>query len=122
MVTFQVQFHGALGTIPTTATTLLGYRSNRVSIPGTGNATSVRQRLTYPAPLPNTASFNDLDYAIRVIVGRTAGLTNGLLYSVKFDTCQGAPAVTAANFGCTMEACAGAGGPIAGCTCTVTGP
>src|SRR6185436_11048730 len=54
MVTFQVQFHGATGTSPTTATTLFGYRSNRVSIPGTGTATSARQRVTFPSPLPNS--------------------------------------------------------------------
>jgi hypothetical protein len=78
--------------------------------------------VTFPSPLPNSIAINDLDYAVRVVIGRTAGLTNALLYSVKLDTCQGAPAVTAADFGCIMEACAGAGGPIAGCTCTVTGP
>jgi hypothetical protein len=57
-----------------------------------------------------------------VVLGRTAGLAEGLLYSAKFDTCQGAAAVTADDFGCTVEACAGAGGPIEGCTCTVVQP
>jgi hypothetical protein len=122
MVTFQVQFKRPLGTMPTAATTLLGYRSNRASLPGSGMVTTVRQRVTYPSPLPNSTAISDLDYAVRVVIGRTAGLSDGLLYSVKFDRCQGAPAVTAADFGCTVEACAGAGGPIAGCTCTVTGP
>jgi hypothetical protein len=120
MLTFQVLFEGAVGTSPTTTTTLLGYRSNRVSLPGSASAVSVRQRVTFPPPIPNTVAINDFDYAVRVVVGRTAGLvSDSLLYSVKFDTCQGAPAVTAADFGCTVEACAGTGGPIEGCTCSV---
>ena len=52
-------------------------------------------------------------------VGRNAGFPNGLFATVRFDRCSGAPAPTAADFGCTVEACAGSGGPIAGCTCTV---
>jgi hypothetical protein len=122
MTTFRVHFDGPPGTTPITVTTLVGYRSDRVGIPGSGSAVSVRQRVTFPAPLPNVISINDLDYAVRVVVGRTAGLSEGLLYSVNFDTCEGAPAVTAADFACTMEACAGAGGPIDGCLCTVTAP
>jgi len=122
MVSFAVQFDGPAGTTPLTSTVLLGYRSNRVSIPGTGGATTVRQRVTFPSPLPNTIGVNDLDYALRVVVGRTAGIADGLLFTVKFDRCTGAPAVTVADFGCNVEACAGGGGPIVGCTCHVTVP
>jgi hypothetical protein len=122
MPSFTIRFEGPLGAQPTTGTFLLGYKSNRVSIPGTGTATSVRQRVTYPAPLPNVASVNDLDYALRVVVGRNAGLANGLLATVKLDACTGAPTVTAEDFGCTVEACAGAGGAIEDCLCTVTAP
>jgi hypothetical protein len=121
-LTFQITFQGPVGTSPITATTLLGYRSNRVSLPGTAQATTVRQRVTFPSPLPNSIGINDLDYAVRVVVGRTSGIGNGLLYSVKFDTCQGAAAVSAADFGCTVEGCAGGGGPITGCTCAVASP
>ena len=41
MVSFAVQFDSPVGTSPITSTVLLGYRSNRVSIPGTGNANTV---------------------------------------------------------------------------------
>jgi len=122
MPSFAVHFAGQLGTVPTTVTVLLGYQSDLLSIPGTGNALSVRQRITYPPPPPNVQSPNDLDYALRLVVGRTAGLADGLLATVKFDQCQGAPAATAGDFGCAVEASAGSGGPITGCTCTVTGP
>jgi len=122
MTSFTIQFSSPLGTIPTTGTFLLGYRSNHVSLPGSATATSVRQRVTYPAPLPNVASVNDLDYALRLVVGRNGGLNNGLLATVRFDTCQGAAAVTEADFGCTVEACAGAGGAIDDCACSVEAP
>lgn len=119
---FAVQFQGVLGAVPTTVTMLLGYQSDLVSIPGSGNALSVRQRITYPAPPPSPQSPNDLDYALRMVIGRTAGFPNGLIASVRFDRCQGAPAPIPADFACTVEACAGPGGPITGCTCTVTLP
>ena len=122
MASFQISFQSPPGTTPITATTLLGYRSDRISIPGSGNVLSVRQRVVFPAPLPNTIAINDLDYAVRVVLGRTAGIAAGLLYTATFDTCQGAPAVHAEDFACTMEACAGAGGAITGCTCTVVEP
>jgi hypothetical protein len=119
---FAVHFQGVLGTVPTTVTVRLGYKSALVSIPGSSNDLSVRQRITYPPPLPNPQSPNDLDYALRLVIGRTAGFPNGLLATVRFDGCQGAPAPVPADFACTVEACAGAGGPISGCTCSVTLP
>lgn len=116
---FAIHLNSPLGSVPTTVTVLLGYQSDLVSIPGSGNATMVRQRITYPAPPPFPQEPNDLNYALRLVVGRNAGFTNGLFATVRFDRCSGAPAPTAADFGCTVEACAGSGGPIAGCTCTV---
>ena len=84
----------------------VGYRSDLVSIPGSGNAVSVRQRITYPPPLPNVVSPNDLDYALRLVVGRAGAFpTDCLRRSVR--SCRGAPAATPADFGCTVEACAG---------------
>ena len=122
MTSFAVQFTGVTGTVPTTVTVLLGYQSDLLSIPGTGNALSVRQRITYPAPAPFPQAPNDLDYAVRLVIGRSAGFNDGLLATVKFDQCQGAPAPMPVDFGCIVEACAGVGGAITGCTCTVTEP
>lgn len=119
---FAVQLASPLGSVPTTVTVLVGYQSDLVSLPGSGNATTVRQRITYPPPPPFPQEPNDLNYALRLVVGRSAGFPNGLFATVRFDRCQGAPAPLAADFGCTVEACAGTGGPIVGCTCTVTTP
>lgn len=122
MPSFAIHFTGVVGTIPTTVTVLLGYQSDLVSIPGASNELSVRQRITYPPPLPFPQSPNDLNYALRLVVGRTAGIPNGLLATVKLDQCQGALTAVPADFACTMEGCAGGGGAINGCTCTVMLP
>lgn len=119
---FTVLLSYPFGTQPTTVTALVGYRSNLVSIPGSGSATSVRQRVTYPAPPPNPQTPNDLDYAVRLVIGRSAGLSEGLLATVRYDRCQGAPAPTTQDFGCTIEALAGVGGNIDGGTCTISVP
>jgi hypothetical protein len=119
---FTVLLSYPFGTQPTTVTALVGYRSNLVSIPGTGSATSVRQRVTYPAPPPNPQTPNDLDYAVRLVIGRSAGLPEGLLATIRYDRCQGAPAPTTQDFGCTIEALAGVGGNIEGGTCTISVP
>ncbi|MEO8604022.1 MAG: DNRLRE domain-containing protein, partial [bacterium] len=119
---FTVQLDYPLGVVPTTATVLVGYRSALVGLPGSGSVTSVRQRVTYPAPPPNPQTPNDLDYAVRLVVGRSGGLSTGLLATIRFDSCSGAPAPSPADFGCTVEALAGVGGTIDGGTCTIALP
>jgi hypothetical protein len=119
---FTVLLSYPFGSQATTVTALIGYRSNLVSIPGSGSATSVRQRVTYPAPPPNPQTPNDLDYAIRLVIGRSAGLPEGLLATIRYDRCQGAPAPTTQDFSCTIEALAGVGGNIEGGTCAISVP
>ncbi len=119
-VSFAVDLIPPAGQQPTAATVLLGYDSGLVSIPGTGNELSVRQRVLPPAPLPQSFSVNDLDYAVRVVLTRNTPL--GFLFTARFDRCQAAPAPTVADFGCAVEGCAGGAGPIEGCTCTVRVP
>jgi hypothetical protein len=110
------------GSQPTTVTALIGYRSNLVSIPGSGSVTSVRQRVTYPAPPPNPQTPNDLDYAIRLVLGRSAGLPEGLLATIRYDRCQSTAAPTTQDFSCTIEALAGVGGNIEGGSCVISMP
>ncbi len=119
-VSFRVDLIPPPGQAPTGATVLMGYNSALVSIPGTGNAASVRQRVVPPAPLPQSFSVNDLDYAVRVVITRNTTL--GHLFTARFDTCSGAPPALSADFGCIVEGCAGGAGPITGCTCTVSVP
>ncbi len=119
-VSFAVDLIPPAGQQPTAATVLMGYNSGLVSIPGTANDLSVRQRVLPPAPLPQSFSVNDLDYALRVVITRNTTL--GFLFTARFDRCQSAPAPTVADFGCTVEGCAGGAGPIEGCTCIVRVP
>ena len=115
----QAMLDVPVGRTATGVTMLIGYRSDLLSLPGSGLAASVRQRVVYPPPSPFVSNANDLDYALRLIVSRTGGFTPGLFATVTFDRCQGSPSAAAADFGCTVEGCAGSTGPIDGCTCSV---
>ncbi len=119
--TVRVNFTVPLGEMATSATVLVGYRSAAVSIPGSGLASSVSQRVQMR---PSGASFNvnDLDYALRAVVNRNAGLSAGRLFTILFDNCQGVPPPNPADFGCTVEGCAGMFGTIQNCGCAVAAP
>jgi hypothetical protein len=119
-VKFTADLLPPAGQNPTTATVLLGYDSSRLSIPGSGTAISVRQRVAAPPPLPQSFAVNDLDYALLVVVSRN--VTLGTLFTATFDACEGSPAPTIADLACTVQGCAAAAGPIDGCTCSVRVP
>ena len=121
-MSFAVDFAFPVGSKPTSATILLGYRSDLVSVPGTGIVSTVRQRVVAPSPPPFLFTPNDRDYALRVVISRTGGLDSALLFTVRFDRCTGAAAPTAADFGCFVEGCAGSNGSVNGCTCAVSNP
>jgi hypothetical protein len=121
MVTFEVTFTAAIGTIPTSATMLIGYRSDRLSIPGSGASRDVRGRVSAEPPAPFVFTPNDLDYALRAIVIRTSAMEQGRQLTVTFDACS-ADGATTTDLACTIEGCSGAGGPIEGCRCEVVAP
>lgn len=142
--TFNVLFAPPLGENASSVTALVGYRSNVVSLPGKGTGSCVggsndgkacTSGVDCPnglcqqprARIKNTQSgsivgVNDLDYAVRVVATRSSPIAPGRIFSVDFDTCQGAAAPTAADFGCAVSGCASSFGPIDGCTCTVVTP
>jgi hypothetical protein len=108
------------GQSPSGATVLLGYNSAKLSIPGTGSASSVLARITAPAPAPNPFIRNDQNYALSVVLGRPTPID--VLFTVTFDRCQGAPAPTVADLGCSIVGCASGGPPIEGCGCSISQP
>ena len=117
--TFRINFTAPLGSTATAVSSLVGYRSNRVSLPGSGSGPGTRVK-NRP---PGTAQLvNDLNYAVRVVIQANVGATvpNGRLYTIDFDTCSGTMPVTPADFGCQIESCGSSNGPIDGCTCVVT--
>lgn len=120
---FRVNITNEFGFDPTTATVLLAYNSTKLSIPGTGAAVSVRQRVVAPAPLPQAFTPNDLEYAVQVLISRNTPLTESSpLFTATFDRCSGAPAPTLADLACTVIGCAQGGGGVPGCSCTVSLP
>jgi hypothetical protein len=105
---------------PTSATFLVGYNNQRLSLPGTGIVGSVQQRILNRQSGGSYIG-NDLDYALRVVVQRNAGITAGRAFTVNFDVCQGATP-SPSDLGCNVEGCAGEFGLIKGCRCTVSNP
>lgn len=109
------------GQTASSGTFLVGYRSNRVSLPGSGSASTVRGRVKN-TPGNTLVQVNDFDYALRVVLSRAGGLPQGRIFTVDFDSCQGATAPAASDFACAVEGCAGQFGPLAGCACSVVIP
>jgi hypothetical protein len=110
-----------VGTLPTSATILVGYRSDLAALPAAAGG-SAAARVTWPSPLPFIRNAIDFDYAVRVITIRSDGPIDSEvpIFSVVFDTCSGRPAPDPSlDLGCIVEGCSGAGGPINGCTCAV---
>lgn len=100
-------------------TLLVGYKSGTVSLPGSGAASTVGSRIKNK-PSNTIFAFNDLDYALRTVLSRSSGFSSGQLYTIDFDSCQGAAAVTIADFACTVEGCSNTFGTVIGCTCSVS--
>lgn len=119
--TFAVTFSAPTGQDVSGITVLVGYKSGTVSLPGTGSASSVSSRIKNKPSNVIFSSF-DLDYALRTVISRSTPIPPGRLYTVDFDSCTGATAPTAANFGCAVEGCANQFGDVSGCTCAVLAP
>jgi len=100
-------------------TVLLAYRTDRLAMPGSGGGPEVSARLR--ALQPGAQLFaNDLGHAIRVVASSGDGLPPGPLFEIALDACAGAPAPSAADLSCRIEACAAGGVPLTDCACTVT--
>jgi hypothetical protein len=102
-------------------TLLIDYPEGQVTIPGSGNATSVRQSIINVQSGALSQPF-DLDYALREQIAATANpLTPGHLFTINFLDCQGATPPTAADFTCTVEVATDPLGlPDQGVTCAVS--
>jgi cysteine-rich repeat protein len=101
-------------------TVLLDYPEGQISIPGSGGA--VPPGTIDMLPFLSFSASNDLDHALRQLV--TAGfppLTDGVLFQVHFQDCDGAtPPVAPGDFTCTvLEAFDEFSAPLVGVTCSV---
>jgi hypothetical protein len=105
-------------------TVLVDYPEAKVTIPGSGNATSVRQAIIN-VQSGVLSQPNDLDDALRdVLAGTSHPLTPGNLFTINFFDCLNVPVPpTAADFTCTVEVATDPFGlPDQGVTCTVSAP
>ncbi len=120
LVTFAVGLVPPLGAQPTSATILIGYRSDLLRLPAASGSSTIT-RVTWPSPLPFVRGATDFDYALRVVTVRTGPIDpDNPIFSVQFDTCDGQPvADPAMHLGCIVEGCASTGGPVSDCTCVV---
>jgi len=103
---------------------LLDYPEGKVSIPGSGPG--VTSRIT-GLPSGTSGAPNDLDHALREVVQKStpfSSITPGQLFRINFETCGGAPAVVAGDFGCTVIAASDPNGAAVtpNVTCSVTVP
>jgi hypothetical protein len=105
-------------------TVLVDYPETKVTIPGSGNATTVRQTITN-VQSGALSQPNDLDNALRdVLAGTAHPLTPGALFTINFFDCLNVTVPpTAADFACTVEVATDPFGlPDQGVTCTVSAP
>jgi hypothetical protein len=116
-VVFAVDFTPPATPDITTAVLRIGYRSDRLSLPGSGAEKSVQSRLASPSH--SLMAFNDLDYALRIVASHAQAIPEGRLLTIDFDRCEGAPSPTASDLSCEIETCAASTGPSDGCRCQI---
>jgi hypothetical protein len=114
---FAVEFAPPPAPDVSTAVLRIGYRSDHLSLPGTGTEKSVQSRIK--SPDHDVMAFNDLDYALRIVASHSKAIAAGQLVEIEFDRCADAPAPTVADLSCEVEACAASTGPQSGCQCTI---
>jgi cysteine-rich repeat protein len=102
---------------------LVDYPEGKVSILGSGG--SIPAGIITDNPGLSSVTPNDYDHALQALVQDTSGSTIlGLLFKIHFESCNGASAITAGDFTCTVIDAADPNGSIipSGVTCAVTVP
>jgi hypothetical protein len=94
----------------------LAYRHGALRLPADALALRKRARAVADGGL---VAPKDLGYALRLVVARAGGLLPGPAVEVAFDRCAGSASATTADLSCTVRGCAGAGGQLDNCTCTL---
>jgi hypothetical protein len=120
-ITFTVTFAPPGGEDASVVQVLVGYKSSVLNLPA-GSAANTRI-----GNLPRNSQFtvDNLGYAVEVTVdsGLSPTLPPGTLFTVDLDSYVESAPPTPADVSCILESCADADGdPLAGCTCTITGP
>lgn len=117
--TFRVDYAAPAGQPVSAVKVRLAYRSNLMSLPGTGNASAARVK---NRPSNTTTIINDFNYALEVTMSKSGELPQGRLFTVDFDGCSGAAQPVVSDLYCTILDCGSSFGPVSGCTCLVRLP
>lgn len=98
------------------------YPDGRVQIPGTQADPSVLARITN-RPSGFLADAFDFDFALRVALVGTRGISGSQLFRLNFDTCREATPVSAEDFRCVVVEASGTNfQPVAGVSCSLSPP
>ncbi len=101
-------------------TLFLDYPDTKVAVAGTGAAVagSITNLPTGALNVPN-----DLEYGLLDVIATTQTIPAGRLFTLAFQSCQGAPAIQASDFTCLVKDVTDSLGlPVDGVACTVTVP
>jgi hypothetical protein len=98
----------------------LDYDPALLDLPHGGDA-ALRQRLSSRAAGAMLTPDNTGN-TLRVVVAKAGGLPLGPLADLELDRCSGARAPKSQDLSCRVASCAGSGGPVDGCTCSVILP
>jgi len=122
--TATVSFDQGSAAVGLTGLTLVvRYNDTKVAIPGSASDAQVNASVTPAGSFSVTPG--DTNYALRGVVLDTffAGVPSGTAFTIDFDTCDGAPAPTAADFSCAVESASDeAFAPVTDATCSVSVP
>jgi hypothetical protein len=116
---FRVDYAPPEGQPVTAIKVRVGYRSQRMSLPGVGPTPAAR---VTNRPGNTTTIVNDLNYAVEVTMSRSAGLVAGRLFNLNFDGCTGQAAPALEDLDCAVLDCGSSFGSVSGCTCSVKLP
>jgi len=120
--TFSIKFTPPEGRPVAGVSVLVDYPEGQVVIPGGDGDERVKASILNPPQGALTVP-NDLDYALRMAIVSTSPLTPGLLFTVRFQDCEGANVPTPADFTCTVEDASDPNGStVSGVTCAVSAP
>ncbi len=101
---------------PTAATIHLSYRTDKLSLPGTGKDKSVVERVDFGESSSINAVF-DVDHSLRVVRADAKRIPVPMVV-VEFDGCEGASPPSVDDLDCVVEGCAHVGGVLKdGCFC-----
>jgi cysteine-rich repeat protein len=104
-------------------TVVVRYNDAKVAIPGSGSDANVSGAVLPAGSFSITPG--DTNYALRgvLIDSFFAGVPSGTAFTIDFDTCNGAPAPTAADFSCAVADAADENlAAVTDATCTVSVP